>query len=309
LKAVASAPSKVIITGEHFVVHGAWALAAAIGKHVRVEVEDSDRLRVGSDKFGERAQGALHPTRVVVETMAREFSFKPNLSVTIASEVPEGAGLGSSASTMVSLVAALSTFHSLDLGIKDIAGFAMVGEREIHGKPSGIDAEICTRGGVLLFRPGSEPRVVSLKGERRLLVVFSGKRRSTRRLIGHVSDVKENFPSLFSGLASAAGEVSSMASRRLAEGDMEGLGRLMTFNHAVLSTVGVSTKELDGLVDLLLSLGCHGAKLTGAGGGGSVLAVAPRGKEKRIISGVKGRGFEAFAAVIPVGGVRSWQEQ
>jgi mevalonate kinase len=87
---------------------------------------------------------------------------------------------------------------------------------------------------------------------------------------------------------------------------MDGLGRLLTLNHAALSFVGASNDQLDDLVDTLVSLGCLGAKLTGAGGGGSVLAIAPEKRGKSIISQVERRGFEAFEAEIPVGGVRSW---
>jgi mevalonate kinase len=141
-----------------------------------------------------------------------------------------------------------------------------------------------------------------------MLVVFSGKRRSTKRQIARVADFRAHLPAYFAGLARSASDMSSLAGERLASGDMRGLGRLLTLNHAVLSELGVSTQDLDRLVDLLLSLGCYGAKLTGAGGGGSVVAAAPEGKEKSIISEVTRRGFEAFVAVIPVGGVRSWLE-
>ena len=241
--------------------------------------------------------------------MAREFSFDPHLTLSISSEVPEGAGLGSSASTMVAIASAVARFRSLDLQPSDIVRFSMVGEREVHGRPSGIDAAACTIGGVLLFRPGTHPKKVSLRGERSLIVAFSGKKRSTKHQIRRVASVKETFPSLFGGLTEAASELSLMAAKRLADGDMRGLGRLLNFNHAVLSMLGVSNRPLDRLVDLVLSLGAYGAKLTGAGGGGSVVVVAPEGKEKSIISGLKERGFEAFRAEIPVDGVKSWLER
>ena len=308
MRAIAEAPSKAILTGEHFVVHGAWALACALPRKVRVEVEDSPRLRVASDRFrGESAPG-LAPVAGVVRAMAREFSFRPNLRVDISSEVPDGAGLGSSASTMVAIVSALSRLKSLGLGRREVIDFAMVGEREIHGNPSGIDATVCALGGAMLFRPGSPPRNLGLGGRRSLIVAFSGKRRSTRRQIRRVAGVKETFPSLFGALTEGASEVSLMAAERLSRGDMKGLGRLLSFNHAVLSRIGVSNRRLDALVDAAVSLGAYGAKLTGGGGGGSVVAVAPAGKEKSIISGLAGRGFETFRAEIPVDGVRSWQE-
>jgi len=305
MRATAQAPSKVIISGEHFVVHGGWALAAAIGKRVTVEVEPSDKLAVTSDAFG--GSSALSPVSKVVEYMASRYSFSPDLRFSISSEVPGGAGLGSSASTMVAVAAAVSRVKSLELGRGELVECAMVGEQVVHGRPSGVDAAACAYGGVLLYRPGSRPRAVRLDGKRRMLVVFSGSRRSTKRLVSHVADVRARLPAYFSGLAESAADLATLAAERLKEGDMEGLGRLLTYNHAVLSAVGVSTPRLDQLVDLLLSLGCYGAKLTGAGGGGSVLAVTAEGREKRIISEVTKRGFEAFVSVIPVAGVKSWQ--
>jgi mevalonate kinase len=309
LRAIAEAPSKAIITGEHFVVHGAWALAAALPKKVRVEVRESEAFEVVSDRLEGRKSRAARPIRALVEAMAREFSFRPTVKVSIRSEIPEGAGLGSSASTMVALASALARLRSVRLGLEELASHAMVGEQEIHGKPSGIDSAVCALGGVILFKRGRHPRKVSFKGSRTLLISFSGKKRSTKRQIARVSSVKTSFPSMFDGLTESASEVSLMAADRLAAGDMNGVGRLLNFNHAVLSTLGVSNESLDRLVDLSLSLGSYGAKLTGAGGGGSVVAVAPEGKEKSIISGLKARGFETFRAVVPTGGVRSWLER
>ncbi len=308
MKASAEAPCKAIITGEHFVVHGSWALAAAIGKKVRVDVQDSRRFGVSSHEY-RLSRDALHPVERIVETLAREFSFKPSLRVEIRSEVPAGAGLGSSASTMVALVAALSRLKSLGLGRSEVIDFAAVGEKEVHGRPSGIDVNTCALGGVLLYKVGSRPKRVRLNGTRKLLVVYSGKKRSTRQLIDRVSGAKERHPGLFGGLADSVSEATRTAADRLVEGDMAGLGRLLTFNHAALSAVGASNARLDGLVDTLLSLGCLGAKLTGAGGGGSVIAVPPEGKAKSTTSALRRRGFEAFEARIPVEGVVSWQRR
>lgn len=309
MRATAEAPAKVIITGEHFVVHGALAMAAAVGRRVRAEVADSDSLGLRSDRFAGEGHPALAPAGAVVRAMAKEFSFRESLSVDISSGIPEGAGLGSSAATMVATAAAVSSLKSLGLGRDELVRFAMEGEREVHGRPSGIDPAVCAYGGVILFRRGERPRRLRLPEERRFLVVHSGRRRSTKRLISRVSGARERNPGLFEGLAEAATEITKVASDRLREGEMRGLGRLMTFNHAVLAAVGASTPRLDGLVDLLLSMGCPGAKLTGAGGGGSVLAIPPERKEKSTIRELQARGFDAFEASIPVGGVRSWRRR
>jgi mevalonate kinase len=309
LKALAEAPSKVIITGEHFVVHGAWALAAAIPRTVTVEVEEHQRFSARSGLYRGSRHPALRPLGEVAEAMAREYSFSPKVRVTVRSNVRGGAGLGSSASTMVALASALSRLHSLGLGTEEIVRQSMVGEAGVHGRPSGIDPTVCALGGVVMFRPGSRPRRVKLDGRRSLLVSFSGKTRSTKGQINRVLEVKEKYPALFSGLVESATAVSEMAAGRLTSNDMRGLGKLLSFSHAVLSNLGVSDETLDRVVDASIALGSYGAKLTGAGGGGSVISVAAEGKQKRITSGLNARGYETFRAEIPVRGVRSWLEQ
>lgn len=308
MKAVSEAPSKAIITGEHFVVHGAWALAAALPPRVRVEVEPSSRFVVSSDKFGRRSP-ALVPVGRVMGAMAREFSVGSSVRVTVKSEIPEGAGLGSSAATMVACASAFSRLNGFGLGTDEIIRFAMEGERQIHGHPSGIDPNICAHGGVLMFSPGRRPKRVRLERPSSVIVAYSGQKRSTKGQIGKVAVTKEERPEFFSALTGAMGWLSEAAAECLVQGDGGGLGKLLTLNHAVLRSMGVSNRTLDGMVDALCSLGCYGAKLTGAGGGGSVIAVAPEAKEKSIVSGLTARGYETFSAMIPVGGVRSWLER
>ena len=309
MKAVAEAPSKAIITGEHFVVHGAWALAAALPRKVRVEIQESGRFSVKSDRFGDRPSPELEPVARVVEEMAREFSVSQSVSVSIASGVPGGAGLGSSAATAVGVASAFSRLNSLGLGADELAKFSMVGERQVHGNPSGIDPAVCARGGVILYRPGSRPRRVRVSPPRTLLVSYSGVNRSTRGQIGRVSEVRARLPSLFATLVSGVSELSLSAADLLSRGDLKGVGRMLTVNHAVLGRVGVSNDTLDGMVDLVGKLGGYGAKLTGGGGGGSVVAVCPEAKEKSIVSGLAARGCETFRAKVPVEGVKSWLER
>jgi len=309
MRAIAEAPAKAIVTGEHFVVHGAWALAAALPRKVRVAVEPSSKFEVVSDPFAKAGSRELLPVSRLVEEMAREFSEKPTVKVTISTDVPGGAGLGSSAATMVAVASAFSKLNSLGLTVPEIVDCAMVGERSIHGNPSGIDPAICAHGGVILFRTGAAPKKVSFDGTRTLILSYSGLKRSTRGQIGHVSKMKEKYPGIFESLAAGVSELSLRASGMLRADNMEGLGTLLTVNHAALMSLGVSNDSLDEMVDSLLSMGSYGAKLTGAGGGGSVLAVAPEGKEKSIVSGLSARGFETFRVRIPAEGVKSWLEQ
>ena len=289
-------------------VHGAWALAAALPRGVRVEMSKSARFEVTSDRFA-RQRPELKPIGIVVEEMAREFSANPRVKVSVSSAIPQGAGLGSSASTMVAVASAFSRLNSLGLGPEEVAGYSMAGERAIHGTPSGIDSEVCSHGGVLLFRTGRRPKKVSFAGQRSLIVSYSGQSRSTKGQIARVSSFKTTLPGLFTILSDSVSELSLRAAESLDRRDMRALGSVLSLNQSVLGFIGVSNPAFNMMVYYLGSAGSYGAKLTGAGGGGSVVAVASEAKEKSIVSGLKARGFETFIARVPAKGVRSWLER
>ena len=210
---------------------------------------------------------------------------------------------------MVATVAAVNRLEGWNLDANSIIETSMLGERLVHGKPSGVDVAASVFGGVLEFRMGAEPWQVPLEKPAKFLVVYSGKRRRTGRLISRVSSMKEKYPGLFSKLCESATLITELATERLITGRLEDLGKIMTYNHAVLGMVGASNEQLDRLVDLCLQSGCLGAKLTGAGGGGSVLAVAPRGDEKAVASRISNKGFQAFVTEVPSGGVRVWTSE
>ena len=306
----AEAPGKVTISGEHFVVHGALALAAAIGRGTKVEATREERLSIETpfSHAPSQAQGPL-PVEKLVREVYREKSMEPKVRLKITSNLPTGAGLGSSASTMVAAVTAISRLEGWDLDLETITEKAMLGEKMVHGRPSGVDVAASALGGVLQFRVGEAPRKVALETPSRLLVVYSGKRRSTGRLVSKVSSMKGLYPALFSKLCESATQITQLATERLVKGRLEELGQIMTYNHAALGMVGASNEQLDRLVDLCLQSGCLGAKLTGAGGGGSVLGITRRGEEEAVAERVSKNGFETFITEVPVGGVRVWTSE
>ncbi len=309
VSAVAEAHAKVIITGEHFVVHGACALAAAVNLRVSAEVWKQDELVVEASRGGEQRTPDVSPVRKMIDALYWERSEKPAVHVKLTSDVPSGAGLGSSAAAMVATVAALSRLEGWELDLGSIIESAMVGEREVHGRPSGVDVNVSTLGGVILFRPGEAPRKVILPSPVNLLIVFSGEIRNTGKLINRVSANKIRTPKTFARLCEAVSMLSEEASMRLVESDLEELGKIITLNHALLDRVGASNKELDDIVENCLSLGCTGAKLTGAGGGGCVLALPPRREAEQLRRQLSESGYKCFLATIPSEGVRSWTKE
>jgi mevalonate kinase len=282
-------------------------LAAAIERKVRVEATKSERLAIDSSL---RDPGELVPARKLVESLYRDRKAQPRVHLSVASTLAEGAGLGSSAATMLAIASATSALEGWGLDQRSLIEAANTGEKLIHGNPSGIDATASALGGVILFKRGEEPRRVELRTPVTLMVAFSGRRRNTGRLIRRVAGTKETYPSLFSSLCEGATMISGLCAEELMKGDTAALGSLMTYNHAVLARAGASNKMLDKLVDACLSSGCLGAKLTGAGGGGSVLAVPPSGAEEArgVAEKLTLKGYDTFFTKIPTAGARAWTE-
>jgi len=289
------------------VVHGATAIAAAIERKVRVEATRSARLTIDSRL---RDPKELLPAKKVVESLYRARKAEPRVSISITSTLADGAGLGSSAATMIAIAAATSALEGWGLDRAALVSAGDAGERLVHGNPSGIDATTSAMGGVILFKRGEEPRRVELPAPVTLMVAFSGRRRNTGRLITRVAGMKETYPSLFTSLCESATMVSGLCAEALVKGDSPALGRLMTYSHAVLARAGASNRRLDQLVDLCLSSGCLGAKLTGAGGGGSVLAVPPPDENdaRAVAEKLTKRGYDTFFTKIPTAGARAWTE-
>jgi mevalonate kinase len=289
------------------VVHGATAIAAAIERTVRVEATRSEALAIESSI---RDRDQLKPVRRLVQSLYKARRQDPRVSISITSALAEGAGLGSSAATMVATAGAVSALEGWGLDQRSLVEAANTGERLVHGNPSGIDATTSAMGGVIMFKRGEEPRRVDLRTPFTLMVAFSGRRRNTGRLIRRVAGMKETYPALFASLCESATLVSDLCAEALVRGDAASLGSLMTYSHAVLARAGASNRKLDELVDLCLSSGCLGAKLTGAGGGGSVLAVPPAdSKEAEAVAEKLSRGgHDTFFTRIPAGGARSWRE-
>jgi mevalonate kinase len=308
--AVAEAPAKIIVTGEHFVVHGARALAAAIGLRVRAEAwRGGDGLSVQADPRGLSRAPDVSPVRTVLEELYRTRGARPALHVMLSSEIPSGSGLGSSAAAMVAAVAAVAKLEGWAVNDAGLIEAAMVGERKIHGQPSGVDVNVSVLGGVILFRMGEAPKKVELAEEVKILVIYSGQVRNTGTLISRVSSARAVRPLSFSVLSDSVSMLSELASQDLVELKLEELGKILTLNHAVLGTVGASNAVLDDIVEICISLGCYGAKLTGAGGGGSVIALPRPGTAEKISQELGDRGLRCFIVTIPSGGVRSWKKK
>ncbi|MDA4110963.1 MAG: mevalonate kinase [Thaumarchaeota archaeon] len=309
----ASAPGKVILTGEHFVVHGSYAVAAAINKRVKVSVSPSEDgeswinsrgIRSRVDSIDEEFPAA----RTIARRIIQEFGEKTDaFEMLIESEIPAGSGLGSSSAVSVACTAALSKYFGAKLDDKEIFELSMEGERKVHGNPSGIDVQASLMGGIILFSRKTGAKSISLGKSIEIIVIFSGKKRSTSRLVAAVARRKERYPHFFQQLTDSASFQSLELVDALKVADFSRLGALFNIAQAELDWIGVSTDYIDELIERVSGLETLGAKITGAGGGGSIIAIPKPEASRSLLESALEHHEYSFITSFPQEGLR-WEK-
>lgn len=218
-------------------------------------------------------QSFLRPLSIAAEaTLDHIGKSEHGVDVNVECQIPIGAGLGSSASTAVSIISAVSTSQGSALGRKRIFELAFIPERFLHGKPSGVDQATCIYGGIIEFTRPSNIKPIRVKTDPILMLCDSGIHHQTKTLVGSVVRKSKVQRRDFRDYLSQIRAVSRGVSKSLRTGDHDDLGQLMTLNHELLQRIGVSHPKLDHLVAVAKEAGALGAKLTGAGGGGCIIA-------------------------------------
>jgi mevalonate kinase len=284
---------KVILLGEHSVVHGRPALALSVER--------------GAEVVGKLVRGAerttLHikPWDVVVDSgpatnegreslqqalrAARGFyDDDVEVALTATMRLPSGAGMGSSAALGVAVLRMLDELRGLTRSDGEIYERSLLWERVFHGNPSGIDNAMATYGGMALFKRG-EPlvRIVPRK-PLKLVVAHSGSSSSTKVMVESVARQFNSEPERIGKLFDAIAAIVQNGKVALEHGDLKGLGQLMTMNHQLLSSLMLSTAELEEMIRTALAAGALGAKVTGAGGGGCMVALVDSDDSARAVS-------------------------
>jgi len=282
------APGKIILSGEQFVVLGAPAVAMAVNLYSRVEAwrSESGPMEVSADiplqivdeaskkSSVEKNQGLLEPLRLAALATLDHLREKDRaVQLNANCEIPIGAGLGSSASITVATISAVAKSRRARLEKSEIFKLAFVPERYLHGKPSGVDQATCAYGGIIQFRRPARIKRLSIKRPPKILVCDSGVHRSTRALVGSVVKKSRKEIGRFREHLEEVSAVSNSVVKSLKDEDTTDLGSLMNRNHELLRQIGVSTPRLDKLVTVARKAGALGAKLTGAGGGGCIIAL------------------------------------
>jgi mevalonate kinase len=295
----ASAPGKVLLLGEHAVVYGHPALAAALQRGVRIEVAESAEasIAVGSPRGVSLPPELLEAARQMAASIGAPAGFR----AVIESELPLGAGLGSSAAVGVALARAFSQLAGRPCPDERATELALGFERHFHGAPSGVDPAISACGGTILFRRGEPPRIERLRAHAPvfLCVALTGIVRGTRSTVLPLSERRAARPDLYDPMLASLGELARGGAAAVERGDLADLGGRFDEAQLVLTALGVSCPELDDLVGLLRKATALGAKLTGAGGGGAAIGLArDRDHAETLSAAVAAAGLESFVAEI-----------
>ncbi|MEC7525000.1 MAG: mevalonate kinase [Myxococcota bacterium] len=290
---------KVILLGEHAVVYGTPALAAGIERGVAARVEEAEafqlaiptwdlELAIDADEDLARAFAAL------VETHPDRAALKP-VRVTLDVALPAGAGLGCSAAVGVAVCRALDASVGRADPDAAIGERTLAWERVFHGNPSGIDNAVSAHGGVVVFRRGEPLEPVTPKSPLHLVIGDSRESASTKAMVAEVARQKERDPKRFQKTLDGVSSLVQNARLAIEAGDWYGLGQLMNLNHALLNTLMLSTARLEEMCAAARHAGAHGAKLTGSGGGGCMIALAEdEDAAASIAEAIRETGHDAF---------------
>jgi len=295
----------------HFVVYGLPAIASALGSSTTAEVKvvkgngctvNDQRLATPGykkKKFNE----ASNSIKNVIEYLKVDTE-NQKLEITFAGDLIAVSGVGASAAQCTSLSRALNDTFNLNLNDEEINKAAYEGEKAYHGTPSGIDNTVSTYGGLIWFvknLSGGKNTMELLQSPKRmpLVILNSGITASTTEVVADVRRLKQESPQKFEIIFSQYEKLATEAKKALLEGNMTTTGKLMNQNHKLLQDITVSGDVNDKLVEIALQNGAIGAKMTGTGRGGLIIALAETEEvQDKIAEAVEKEGYDAWKTII-----------
>jgi len=303
---------KVILFGEHFVVHGAPGIVSAIDSTTNAEVKKiGEGITVKDGRKGARGYTQKKRTqqKESIERTLKTMGIDPrkaSLEIWLRGSLPGFSGIGASAASSVAIARAIAEEFEMGLSDEEINEIAFEAEKAYAGTPSGIDNTAATYGGLIWFKRNLSggPNTIeklSIKEPVEIVVGNTGIVADTKEMVAGVAARKQRNPEKYNALFNQAGDLALIARKALEEFDLRKVGKLMNENHDLLQEIEVSCKELDYLVNLARKKGAFGAKLTGGGGGGCMVTLTP-GKELQelVATAMEKEGFKVLRTKIGI---------
>lgn len=280
------APGKIILFGEHAVVYGQPAIAIPVQKvkataHVTPEISSKDgQVHIEAPDINIDAElESLDENDPLVKTIhltleAVSPSHNPSFTLQISSNIPISAGMGSGAAITVAIIRALSSFLGKSLSDERISEMAYEVEKIHHGTPSGIDNNVITYQKPVYFVRGEPIQFLSVEQPTHWVIADTGQKTPTHETVSAVRALHAADPDRFGDIFDQIGSITRNARTPLAKGETEALGWLMNENQRLLEKLNVSSPALDNLIKTARTAGAFGAKLSGGGRGGNMIALA-----------------------------------
>ncbi|HMB98555.1 MAG TPA: hydroxymethylglutaryl-CoA reductase, degradative [Balneolaceae bacterium] len=301
---------KIIIAGEHSVVHGTHAVASPITLKMKARawprMEDQDvhimiprwgveqKLEFGAD----HKYSIYHSLEMILDSLNLR---NKGLNLEIFPEVPRAMGMGGSAALAVAIIRALNDQFNLALTDKEVQELSLKSEHIVHGGASGIDNTVSTYGNLIMFQKGEPPKMetITLKKSIPIVIGLSGVESMTAKMVARVRESQNKYPEWHQKIFEQMDELA-LASREAIENyDLERLGMIMNLNHGYLNVLRVSSPEVEELVEISRNNGALGAKLTGGGGGGAMIALCDSQKtQEKVKEAIRKSGYDALVAEI-----------
>jgi mevalonate kinase len=301
---------KAIVFNEHFVVYGVPAIVSAIGKYTVARVEPInqsgwkiiDNRKATPNYKEEKVKQQKDSIDLMLKKMNADLS-KNGVEITLEGNLYAASGIGASAASCVAIARALSEHFELELSNDEINEIAYEGEKGYHGTPSGIDNTASTFGGLIWFEKGENNVMdkIELQNPVEIVIGNTGKVADTNAAVAGVKERKEKDSSRYGEIFDRAENIAYLAKDAFQDEDYRELGKLMNENHKLLQQIEVSSRELDFLVKLACNQGAYGAKLTGGGLGGNMIALTPgRELQEEVATAIEKEGFQTLKTVIGV---------
>ena len=312
MKSIASAPGKVILFGEHFVVHGLQAVLGAIDKHVTVTSSKTDdeiitiesilgNTTIKNSTSIENVDKKFRPFVYIAKKTLEKFE-NSGINIKIDSQIPPGVGLGSSSACCVAAAASVMNLVSKP-SREQILQMSIDAEKTIFPNTSGADCNVCTYGGIITYDKKNGLKNLDKKFDLDMIIINSNLEHSTEHVVKRVEDFKEKNSETFLSLCEEEEKLVQKSIESLENNDMITLGKCMSQNQMYLEQLGVSNDKLLSIIESVETTSL-GIKLTGAGDGGClIMLVDPKLKESTI-NNLESNSHEYFSVKIDHDGVQ-----
>ena len=305
MKSKASAPGKVILFGEHFVVYGVKAILCAIDKRITVTSEKTqskkisiksniDYLELEPNKPLSEINSPLKPFYFLADKMLQNQNI--GIEINIESDIPLGVGLGSSSACCVAGAASITKLFG-DVSKERILELAIEAEKTIFQNTSGADCTVCTYGGIMEYDKKNGFSKIESESNFHLVIANSNIEHSTDTIVKRVKQFKDENEKEFSKLCNNETKLVEEVLELLKENNITELGQKINQNQEYLEAIGVSNEKLRDMIQVGQKSSL-GAKITGAGGGGCIFTLTDEANLNNIMNQFKEKNYECFSVKI-----------